>query len=248
MFAIIKLGDNMKVEKLKNGKYKLSNESIQIETYDEVIVKNNILYKQLNDELAQFIQKENQYYDDYFKALKLISKRLRSESEIRKSLNDSEYKEIVIDKLKEENLINDARFTEAFILDKINFTKTGKNKIIKELLDHEIEEDIIYDSLSNIDNDIFLIQLEKLVRKRIQTNSKKSKTALKEKILYELISLGYEKEDILNYFDQYYEESPQIFEQEYNKIKAKLSKKYEGRELEYKIKEKLYQKGFKNNY
>ena len=38
-----------------------------------------------------------------------------------------------------------------------------------------------------------------------------------------------------------------IYKQEYDKLYRKLSKKYEGKLLEYKIKEKLYQKGFRNH-
>ena len=35
------------------------------------------------------------------------------------------------------------------------------------------------------------------------------------------------------------------YQKEYDKLYKKLSRKYEGATLEYKIKEKLYQKGFK---
>lgn len=235
----------MKVEKLKDGKYKLSSNDLEVITYDEVIVKNNILYKELDYELIKEIETENEYFDYYFKMIKFISKRLRSESEIKKQLQNSKYINQIVEKLKDENLINDRRFAEAFILDKINFTKTGKNKIKKELLDHEIDEDTINEAFTNIDDEVFINQLEKLVKKRVETNQKKSKSSLKEKIMYELLSLGYEKEDILNFFDIYYKDNNDIYKKEYDKIRAKLSKKYAEKELEYKIKEKMYQKGFR---
>ena len=43
---------------------------------------------------------------------------------------------------------------------------------------------------------------------------------------------------------EYYDDS-KIYEIEYKKVYDKLSKKYSGRELEYKVKEKMYQKGFR---
>jgi len=41
-----------------------------------------------------------------------------------------------------------------------------------------------------------------------------------------------------------YSENTSIIEREAEKIKKKLSKKYEGKELEYQLITKLYQKGF----
>ena len=37
-----------------------------------------------------------------------------------------------------------------------------------------------------------------------------------------------------------------LYEKEYQKLKNKLSKKYEGDELEYRLKKALWQKGFRN--
>lgn len=235
----------MKVEKLKNGKYKIIDQEFEIETYDEIIVKHNLLYKQLTKELVKEIEKENEFYDFYFKMVKLISKRLRSESEIRRELQNCDFKEDIISKLKYENLINDSRFTEAYILDKINFTKAGKNKIKNDLAQHEIDEEVVEGVLSKIDDSIFSGQLEKLIRKKLATNNKKSKIAIKEKILYEFNSLGYEKEEILHYFDLLFKDNKDIYEKELEKIKSKLAKKYSGNELDRKLKEKMYRLGFR---
>lgn len=235
----------MKVEKLKNGKYKLINNGIEIETYDEVIVKNNLLYKELTSELKKIIESENEFFDSYFKMVKLISKKLRSESEIRKELKSIELVDQIVEKLKKDNLINDQRFTEAFILDKINFSKIGKSKIKKELLNYEIEEDIIDPILEQFDDALFSANLEKIIKKKISSNGKKSRIALKEKLLYDLSSLGYEKEEILYYFDMMYTNDNDIYNKEREKILKKLSVKYSGFELEKKIREKMYQKGFR---
>ena len=43
-----------------------------------------------------------------------------------------------------------------------------------------------------------------------------------------------------------FQDNLEIYEKEYKKVKNKLSKKYRGEELDYQIKMKLFQKGFKN--
>ena len=48
--------------------------------------------------------------------------------------------------------------------------------------------------------------------------------------------------------DAYYvNDNPIMTDKEYDKLYKKLSRKNEGTQLDYKIKEKLYQKGFKNH-
>ena len=71
--------------KKQNNKYKIKLEdNITIETYDEVIIKNNILYKkEIDEELKNKIEEENKYYETYNEIVKLINKKLRSEKEIK---------------------------------------------------------------------------------------------------------------------------------------------------------------------
>ena len=68
---------------------------------------------------------------------------------------------------------------------------------------------------------------------------------LKNKLLKSLIDKGFYKEDIMNCLDKYEFDDTDAYKQEYEKLYKKLSIKYSGQELEYKIKQKLYQKGFK---
>lgn len=84
-------GGNMKIEKykkIKDNKYKiyLSNNTT-IDVYDEVIIKNNLLYKKDIDEVdLNKIENENIYQDIYNTAVKYIMVRLRSVNELRNYL------------------------------------------------------------------------------------------------------------------------------------------------------------------
>ena len=73
-----------KIQKLKNNKYKILLENKEIiTTYDDVILQNNLLFKNdVSSELLNKINNETLYYDCYNKVLKFIDKKLRSEKEI----------------------------------------------------------------------------------------------------------------------------------------------------------------------
>ena len=70
---------------------------------------------------------------------------------------------------------------------------------------------------------------------------------MKQKIIQELQNKGFYKEHIMAIIDEFdFNDDLKIKEKEYNKLKNKLSKKYSGEELEYKIKIGLLKKGFKS--
>ena len=103
----------MKIEKIKKvgSKYKLTLENKEvINTYDEVIIKHNLLYnKNIDNEKLKQINLDTRYYENYNKALNLINHRLRSESEIKEALKKKQVSEEeiskIINKLK-NNILN----------------------------------------------------------------------------------------------------------------------------------------------
>lgn len=241
-----------KIVKLKNGKYKLylDNKEV-ITTFDDVILKNNLLFnKEIDNELYSKIINENNYYELLNSCIKRISRRLRSEKEIKnyleKKTNDIHLIEYIIVELKQKNYINDLLFTKAYLSDKLALTNSGVNKIKSELYNLGIEEEIINDVLenNNIKNDPK--KLENMIKKKIKLNNKYSNNYLKQKILNDMINLGYDREEIINILDQNIKDDKDIYEKEYKKLYEKLKKKYQGTELEYQINQRLYRKGFIN--
>lgn len=235
---------NIKKEKNKY-KIKLEDKSI-IETYDEVLIKNNILYKkEMTEELKELIKKENNYYEVYYDVIKYINKKIRSEKEIKEYINKFEIstkeKEKLIKELKHSNLINDLIYAKAYIHDKMYLSKDGSNKIREDLLKQGIDENIIEEELKT-DNE--LEKLEKLITKKLNSNKKYSRKIIKQKIINEFIRLGYKKEDIEKVLEKENIEDNNIIEKEYNKLYNKYKDKYENEKLKYTIKQKLYQKGF----
>ena len=238
-----------KIKKLKNNKYKIYIDEDIIITYDNVIIENNLLYKKTIDkELYNKILNDTNYFDVYNKTVKYILKKRRSEKEINLYLIKAEVNSIdrnkIITKLKEINLINDIEYCKSYINDKLYLSKDGINKIKHNLINQNISNSIIENELKNIDMNIFNNRLEKLIIKKIKSNKKYSINFLKQKILNEMVNLGYSKRQVLDIFNNNVESDNEIIEKEFNKLYIKLSKKYKNRELENKIKQKLIQKGF----
>lgn len=238
-----------RIEKLKNNKYKLTIDGENITTFDYVILDNNLLYKKhIDKELYKKIIEDTNFYNIYNVVVKYILKKRRSEKEINEYLTkynlENNKKDIIISKLKSINLIDDIGFCKAYINDNIYLSKKGINKIKNELLNHNISLNIIEQELNNIDNDLFDEKLNKLVIKKINTNHKYSNIFLKQKILNDMINLGYEKEKILKIINNNIKEDSNFLEKEFEKLYIKLSKKYNNLELYKNIKSKLLYKGF----
>lgn len=247
----------MNIEKIKKvgKKYKILLENgVEIKTYDDVIINYGLLYKKgIDNDLLNKITIDNNYYDIYYKTVNYITKKLRSEKEINSYIDknnpNNADKEKIINKLKQINLINDTNFVKAYIADKINLSNEGPNKIYKSLLEHNIKEELILSELNKIDDGIISDKLTKMIAKRVK-NTKYSGYKLKYKILSELVNLGYDKTLILEKLENI--NIDQDINKEADKIYRNLSKKYQGETLIYKLKTKLYNKGFQldeiNNY
>ena len=238
----------MKIDKIKKSgkKYKIVLEDgTEIRTFDDVIINYNLLYhKEIDDVLLNKILKDNAYYEVYNKVLNLISKKIRSEKEINEFLDKYDAdKNKIITKLKSINLINDKLFAKAYISDKINLSNEGIDKIKNDLLKHNIDLNIIEEELSKIDDDLIDKKIIKLINKKTK-NSKYTGVKLKYKVVNELINLGYDKYKIIEIYDSLDIKNDNLIVKEYDKLYKQLSKKYSGKELEYKINTKLYNKGY----
>lgn len=234
---------------MKNNKYKIFISDQSIITYDNVILENDLLYKKsIDQKLYKKILEDTSYYDIYNRVVKYILKKRRSEKEVKKYLQKFDIGEVqqnkMFAKLKQIKLIDDIEYCKAYINDKLYLSKCGINKIRNDLLNENIPLEIIEEYLNNIENNILDDRLEKLILKKIKSNKKYSDQFLKQKILNDMLNLGYEKSSILEIIDKNIKNDSNILENEFNKIYLKIEKKYSGLELKNKIRQKLYQKGF----
>ena len=198
----------LKYEKKGNSQYKIYLEDgNKIDLYEDVIIKNNLLYKkEIDSKLLDKLDIDNKKEDIYNRCVKYISVRIRSiyeiEEYLRKKEIDLEQSNKIINKLVENNLLNDDVFTKAFINDKLNFTTMGPYRIEQELKKHRIDSVIINRYLYDIDDSIIDNKINKQIAKLMK--SSKKKVNLRNKIYMNLLNLGYSNEMILrniNNFD-----------------------------------------------
>ena len=204
--------------------------------------------KEIDEKTYAQIGIDSIYYDNYHKALNYILRKLRSKLEVRMYLEDLETAdndiEKIVNRLEEIGFINDVNYAKAYISDSIYLKNDGPHKIKSYLLSQEIDEYIIDEELAKIDKEVIYDKLEKLVLKKLKSDRKNSAYQLRQKVVIDMVNAGYSKDMVIEILDNYDIDDGEKLKKEYDKLYTKYSRKLKGYELEKKIKEKLYNKGF----
>lgn len=202
----------MRIEKYELTKKNIYNVYLSngevLELNGKVITDNELLIKKdIDNELYDKLKRDNTICILVDTSVKYIDRRLRSINELRDYLKNKEEDTIiieeVIDKLIDYKYLDDDRFTKAFIKDKLNFTNWGDYKIKNELKRLVVNEEIIYNNMTSIDDNIFYERINKIIDKDISTNKKYSGIKLKNKIYNHLLTLGYSKEKVISIINNY---------------------------------------------
>ena len=244
----------LKYEKKKNGMYQVffDNDN-NIDISEEIILKYNLLLKKdIDNSLIDKMLDENKIYIAYNLAIKYISIKMRSRKEIREYLSKKniDYDSIneVIKILEKEKYLDDDSYAKAFVNDKMLLSNDGPNKIRSKLIELGINSNSINNALELFDYDLQKEKVTKIAKKLVEVNRNKSATLLKNKIITYLVNLGYDKSVINSVLSTVeIKNDKDIAKKEYEKIYNKLSRKYSGSDLEFRVKQKMYALGF-NNY
>lgn len=230
----------------KNGKYVVTIDNEKYNLYQDTILKYLLFSKkEIDNTLFENIIKDNNFYDAYYKIIKFVSIRLRTENEIRKKLNTlfilKKDQDKIINKLKEQGYLNDELYIKSYINDKINLSLEGPEKVKRELLKNGFNEEDILKYLCLFE-DINEERINKIINKKLKANHNLSKKMFIVKVGNDLRNLGYTNyREILNNIDF---DDKDIYQKEYDKIYNKLIKKYPPEKAEILTKQKLYTKGF----
>lgn len=240
----------LKYKKKRNGQYELQLDSGKdLCLYEEVILKFELLLKKnINESKLEQILLANQEYDVYYVALSSLQSRFKSVKELRISLLKKEYPpgyvENAIQKLLSQGYLDDRSFAKAYINTQMIITSKGPKKLEKELLDKGVSIDIILEELEVFSKEEQVVKIEKIANRLIKSNRSRGGAVLRKKIANDLKNLGYDFSVIDEVLLQLeFGDTKDIAKKETDKLYRRLSRKYSGKELEFKIKEKLYQKG-----
>ena len=230
----------------KNGKYVVTIDNEKYNLYQDTILKYLLFSKkEIDSTLFENIIKDNNFYDAYYKIIKFVSTRLRTENEIRKKLNTlfilKKDQDKIIDKLKSQGYLDDELYIKSYINDKINLSLEGPEKVKRELLKNGFNEEDILKYLCLFD-DINEERINKIINKKLKANHKLSKRMFITKVSSDLRNLGYTNyREILEKVEF---DDKNIYQKEYDKIYNKLIKKYPPEKADILTKQKLYTKGF----
>lgn len=152
--------------------------------------------KKVDLDLLEEIIEEDNYLKGKNYALKVIEKSYKSKKEMEDKLLNKGYGEKTVIRiiafLKEYNFINDEKYAETFIKEKLS--SNGKNKIKYLLLKKGISEDIIQNKLNSIKEDDEKAHALKLAEKKYVSliKSESSFEKIYKKLGDYLVSRGYD--------------------------------------------------------
>jgi len=126
--------------------------------------------QEIDTETLTEYKSESDFGKNYIRAVDLISRRLRSEREIRdyafKKQWVKENTEKVIERLHERGYLNDEKFAESFVRSRANLRNFSQRKMELELMKKGIAKDIIKKVLSESDEFDESAALKKLTAKK----------------------------------------------------------------------------------
>ncbi len=98
----------------------------------------------------------------------------------------------VLARLIDERFIDDARYAQLFVREKVNLNGWGKRKISSELYRKGVDRDIIEDALSEVDNQTLIERLRERLERKLPQTKYKDKYELKAKLLRHAAAQGYD--------------------------------------------------------
>ncbi|MDP3829743.1 MAG: regulatory protein RecX, partial [Ignavibacteriaceae bacterium] len=122
----------------------------------EVVLKNGLRKgDNLDEDLFNYLIRENQKYFVRKKALDLLARRAHSTFELKIKLMQRKYERELIEELLRElttkNFLNDKDFALQYVNERILLRKSGKQKLKAELIKKGIHQEIITEVISNLD-------------------------------------------------------------------------------------------------
>jgi regulatory protein len=128
-------------------------------------------------------------------ALRLLSARPRSESQLRERLMERADRELVDDciaRLKEMGYIDDLRYAESYASHRVRNKSLGRSRVARELARREVSEDVIAEALSSVfeetDEETLI---DRAIEKRIRLRGRLKDASDVKKMIAHLMRLGF---------------------------------------------------------
>ncbi|CAD2080098.1 regulatory protein RecX [Phocicoccus schoeneichii] len=241
----------MKVTKLvalKNNFFRVEfDNGAHLRVHEEGLIK-HMLYnsKELTDEEFEQIKSTLDFDRAYIKAIHYISFKLRSEYEIYTYLSEDFTDEVIahaIERLINENYINDNIYAEALKNTMLNTTDKGPLLLKRELEKKRVSKTIIDDAVEAFKESIEPERLIKIRDKELK-RYKGSKNLFKQKLSERLMTKGYTGEFLSMIPSEVELDDAEFFEKDFEKYYNKHARKYRGFDLKNRVIRSLLGRGY----
>ncbi|MBB6450640.1 regulatory protein [Geomicrobium halophilum] len=258
------MGDHIKISRITTQKDDSKRYNLFIEDHNgerfacgvhEIILARMQLTKGksiTDDELEEIIQADNKEKAKK-QALQYLSKRMRTEAEVRDKLQEQDLPPDHIDEAINSMIwhgyINDAEYARTYVRVTISTTDKGPGRIRQYLNEKGIHPSLIDEALEQYDEEIQVQMMLKIIEKKEKTIPKDSLVLRKKKLTDALLRKGYSHSLIQTAFEAYDfhsqgEEEWEALRLQAEKAEFKLRKRHEEEAFKQKLKEHLYRKGF----
>ena len=109
--------------------------------------------------------------------------------------------EKIIARLIEEKFIDEARYCNAFVNDKVKFNRWGRIKITAALREKHLPQEYVKEALENIDEEIYLQALQETIDIKRRELKGKDDFATRQKLIRHAASRGFEPAIIMRFIN-----------------------------------------------
>lgn len=238
---------------------KKGEDEVYLLSVDEDILIKHHIHKglELTEESVALFEEEDTVQFGYIRAIQYLSYRLRSIQEVVDHLQKLEVEEEhipqIIERLLKEKYLDDTAFANMFVKHRIQTSTKGPQMVFQELKAKGVS-----DKIAEIATDAYTFDIQeeramKVAEKRMKRKGKESSQKKRQQTEAALYRNGFSGEVIRHVISEFSDEANS--DQEWDSIQhqgeklyRRHSQKWEGFELEQKLKEGLYRQGFSFDY
>lgn len=249
-------------QKKHKNRYNIFLDDGKGETYgfsvDETVLIEYRLRKhmELDDSTITALIQKDTLHKSYTLAINFLSYRMRTKKEIYdylvKKEVDEEHITKIMEKLSAEGLVDDRQFSEAFVRTRLQSSDKGPHLVKQELMQKGVDKTIASEAVDMYSYDRQFEKAKKLAAKKLRSSHNKSFQQQIQQLQGTLMQKGFSGNVVQAVTAEFQDEKDDNAEWEAlvkqgEKLLSKHQQKYSGFELEQKIKEALYRKGFTIN-
>lgn len=194
----------------------------------------------------------------YTMSIRFLSFRMRSEKEIATYLAgkeiDETYVKLALDRLREENLVDDQEFANMFTRTRIKTTTKGPGLVRRELFEKGLDRDVIEEALKYFTYEIQYERAHKVAEKRLRQRKQDSLNKKENQVRQTLYKEGFTAEVIKEVLEEVFsdqveaeaaEEEEAALAYQAERLTRRLQRRYKGGQFKQKLREGLYTRGFR---